>query len=143
MAALARAQGQPYAIHHPVVSSFDAHRMLHLAAEHGAASEFMDAVQRDLLGEGVNVYTAAYLADAATKAEVPAARAKPPLAGDEYAGAVREVFAQNLAYRPAHPEVFGGGEEALVGVHRLGDRGMTELAIGARSAELAGQGGRV
>jgi predicted DsbA family dithiol-disulfide isomerase len=48
MAALARAQGQPYAIHHPVASSFDAHRMLHLAAEHGAASESMDAVQRDL-----------------------------------------------------------------------------------------------
>jgi predicted DsbA family dithiol-disulfide isomerase len=74
MAALARAQGQPYAIHHPVASSFDAHRMLHLAAEHGAASEFMDAVQRDLLGEGVNVYTAAYLANAATRAGVPAAR---------------------------------------------------------------------
>jgi hypothetical protein len=31
--------------------------MLHLAAEHGAAGEFMDAVQRELLGEGVNVYT--------------------------------------------------------------------------------------
>jgi hypothetical protein len=39
MAALARAQGQPYAIHHPVASSFDAHRMLHLAAEHGAACD--------------------------------------------------------------------------------------------------------
>jgi predicted DsbA family dithiol-disulfide isomerase len=89
MAALARAQGQPYAIHHPVASSFDAHRMLHLAAEHGAASEFMDAVQRDLLGEGVNVYTAAYLANAATRAGVPAARAKALLAGDEYANAVR------------------------------------------------------
>ena len=63
--------------------------MLHLAAEHGAASEFMDAVQRDLLGEGVNVYTAAYLANAATRAGVPAARAKALLAGDEYASAVR------------------------------------------------------
>jgi predicted DsbA family dithiol-disulfide isomerase len=89
MAALARAQGQPYAIHHPVASSFDAHRTLHLAAEHGAASEFMDAVQRDLLGEGVNVYTAAYLANAATRAGVPAARAEALLAGDEYANAVR------------------------------------------------------
>ena len=57
----------------PVASSFDAHRMLHLTAEHGAGSEFMDAVQRDLLGEGVNVYTAAYLANAATRAGVPAA----------------------------------------------------------------------
>src|ERR1700734_889824 len=64
MVALAHAQGQPYAIHHPVASSFDAHRMLHLAAEHGAASEFMDAVQRDLLGGGVNAYTAAHLANA-------------------------------------------------------------------------------
>lgn len=39
MAALARAQGQPYAIHHPVASSFDAHRMLHLAADTGAACD--------------------------------------------------------------------------------------------------------
>ena len=89
MAALARAQGQPYAIHHPVASSFDAHRMLHLAAEHGAASEFMGALQRDLLGKDVNVYTAAYLANAAARARVPAARAKALLAGDEYADAVR------------------------------------------------------
>src|SRR6202453_3898362 len=89
MAALARAQGQPYAIHHPVASSFDAHRMLHLAAEQGAASEVMDAVQRDQLGEGIDVDTAAYLADAATRAGVPAALAKALLAGDEYANAVR------------------------------------------------------
>jgi predicted DsbA family dithiol-disulfide isomerase len=89
MAALARAQGQPYAIHHPVASSFDAHRMLHLAAAHGAASKFMDTVQRDLLGRGVNAYTAAYLANAATRTGVPAARAEALLAGDEYADAVR------------------------------------------------------
>jgi predicted DsbA family dithiol-disulfide isomerase len=63
--------------------------MLHLAAEHGAASEFMDAVQRDLLGEGINAYTADYLANAATRAGVPATRAKALLAGDEYADAVR------------------------------------------------------
>ena len=93
MAALARAQGQPYAIHHPVASSFDAHRMLHLAAEHGAASKFMDTVQRDLLGRGVNVYTAAYLANAATWTGVLAARAEALLAGDEYADAVRPVRA--------------------------------------------------
>jgi predicted DsbA family dithiol-disulfide isomerase len=66
-AALARVQGQPYAIHHPVASSFDAHRMLHLAAGHGAAGKFMDIVQRALFGRGVNVYTAAYLANAATR----------------------------------------------------------------------------
>jgi len=89
MAALARAQGQPYAIHHPLASTFDAHRMLHLAEEHGVASEFMTALQRDLLGKGINVYTAGYLADAAAKAGVPAARATALLAGDEYADAVR------------------------------------------------------
>ena len=98
MAALARAQGQPYAIHHPVASSFDTHRMLHLAEEHGAASKFMDAVQRDLLGEGINAYLADYLADTATRAGVPAARAQALLAGDEYADAVQadEKLAREL-----------------------------------------------
>jgi predicted DsbA family dithiol-disulfide isomerase len=116
MAALASAQGQPYAIHHPVASSFDAHRMLHLAAEHGAASGFMDAVQRDLLGEGVNVYTAAYLADAAIKAGVPAARAKALLAGDEYANAVRadEKLAREAGVT-AVPFAILGGRLAIPG----------------------------
>jgi predicted DsbA family dithiol-disulfide isomerase len=110
MAALARAQGQPYAIHHPAASSFDAHRMLHLAAEHGAASKFMNALQRDLLGRGINVYTAGYLADAATRTGVPAARARALLAGDEYADAVRadEKLAREAGVTAIPFTVLGG-----------------------------------
>jgi predicted DsbA family dithiol-disulfide isomerase len=110
MAALARAQGQPYAIHHPIASSFDAHRMLHLAAEHSAASEFMTTLQRDLLGEGVNAYTAEYLADVATRVGVPAARATALLAGDEYADAVRadEKLARELGITAVPFTVLGG-----------------------------------
>jgi predicted DsbA family dithiol-disulfide isomerase len=116
VAALARAQGQPYAIHHPVARTFDAHRMLHLAAEHGVASEFMGAVQRDLLGDGVNVFTAAYLADAATRAGVPAARASVLLAGDEYAGAVRaDEKAAREAGITAIPFTILGGRLAIPG----------------------------
>jgi predicted DsbA family dithiol-disulfide isomerase len=116
MAALTRAQGQPYAIHHPVASSFDAHRMLHLAAEHAAASEFMDAVQRDLLGEGINAYTGDYLANTATRAGVPAARAKALLAGDEYANAVRadEKLAREAGLA-AVPFTILGGRLAIPG----------------------------
>lgn len=116
MAALARAQGQPYAIHHPVASSFDAHWMLHLAAEHGVAGEFMDAVQRDLLGEGVNVYTDAYLANAATRVGVPAAQAKALLTGAEYANAVRadEKLAREAGVT-AVPFTILGGRLAIPG----------------------------
>jgi len=121
MAALARAQGQPYAIHHPVASSFDAHRMLHLAAEHGVASEFMGAVQRDLLGEGVNAYAATYLAGAAPKAGVPAARATALLAGDEYADAVRadEKLARELGIT-AVPFTVLDGRLAIPGAATVG-----------------------
>jgi predicted DsbA family dithiol-disulfide isomerase len=110
MAALARAQGQPYAIHHPIASAFDAHRMLHLAEEHGVGGEFTDALQRDLLGAGINTYTAVYLADAATKAGVPSARAKALLAGDEYADAVRadEKLARELGVTAVPFTVLGG-----------------------------------
>jgi predicted DsbA family dithiol-disulfide isomerase len=116
VAALARAQAQPYAIHHPVASTFDAHRMLHLAEEHGVASEFIGALQRDLLGDGVNVYTAAYLADAATKAGVPAARANALLAGDQYADAVRadEKLAREMGIT-AVPFTILGGRLAIPG----------------------------
>jgi predicted DsbA family dithiol-disulfide isomerase len=98
MAALAHAQGQPYAIHHPVANAFDAHRMLHLAQEHGVASQFINTLQRDLLGQGINTYTPAYLADAATQAGVPAGPAKALLTSDEYADAVRadEKLAREL-----------------------------------------------
>jgi len=90
--------------------------MLHLAAEFGVASEFMDAVQRDLLGEGANVYTAAYLANAATRAGVPAARAKALLAGDEYADAVRadEKAAREVGIT-AIPFTILGGRLAIPG----------------------------
>jgi predicted DsbA family dithiol-disulfide isomerase len=110
MAALARAQGQPYAIHHPVASAFDAHRMLHLAEEHGVASEFINTLQRDLLGEGINAYTTAYLVDAATKVGVPTARAKALLASDEYADAVRadEKLAREVGVTGVPFTVFGG-----------------------------------
>ena len=84
--------------------------MLHLAAEHGAASEFTDTVQRDLLGEGVNVYTAAYLANTDTRAGVPAARAEALLAGDEYANAVRadEKAAREASVTAVSFAILGG-----------------------------------
>jgi predicted DsbA family dithiol-disulfide isomerase len=70
----------------------------------------MNALQRDLLGEGINAYTAAYLANAATRVGVPAARAEALLAGDEYADAVRtdEKLARAAAVTAVPFTVLGG-----------------------------------
>ena len=99
MAALARTQGQPYAMHHRVASSFGAHRMLHLAG-HGAVSEFTDAVQRDLLGEGVNLHTAAYLANAATRA-AGTGLIQPPLTPDGGHGRGTATATERYRIRPS------------------------------------------
>lgn len=95
--------------------------MLHLAAEHGVAGKFMDTLQRDLLGRGVNVYTAAYLANAATRTGVPAARAEALLAGDEYADAVRadEKLAREAGIT-AVPFTVLGGRLAIPGAATAG-----------------------
>lgn len=47
------------------------------AGELQAASEFMDTVQRDLLGKGIDAYTADYLTDAATRTGLPAPGQEP------------------------------------------------------------------
>jgi predicted DsbA family dithiol-disulfide isomerase len=62
------------------------------------------------------VYTAAYLANAATRAGVPAARAKALLAGDEYANAVRaDEKAAREAGVTAVPFTILGGRLAIPG----------------------------
>jgi predicted DsbA family dithiol-disulfide isomerase len=70
-------------------NSFDAHRLLHLAAEHGLADALKERLLRGYFSEGEPVGDPAALARLALEAGLPAAEVDDVLAGHRYAEAVR------------------------------------------------------
>ena len=79
-------------------NSFDAHRLLHLAADHGLADELKDRFLRAYFTEGEPIGDPATLARLATEVLLPAADVDEVLAGDRYADAVRADERQARAY---------------------------------------------
>jgi len=72
-------------------NSFDAHRLLHLAADHGreVADRLKDRFLRAYFTEGQPIGDPATLARLAVEVGLPAAEVDDVLAGDRYAAAVR------------------------------------------------------
>ena len=79
-------------------NSFDAHRLLHLAADHGLADEVKERLLQGYFSEGEPIGDPVTLARLAVDAGLPAAEVDEVLAGDRYADAVRadERHAQAL-----------------------------------------------
>ena len=79
-------------------NSFDAHRLLHLAADQGLADDLKERLLRGYFSEGEPIGDPAALARLAVEAGLPAAAVDEVLAGDRYAEAVRsdERHAQAL-----------------------------------------------
>lgn len=87
--ALARAEGLRYTADRVQANTFDTHRVLHLAADHGLANELLTTLQRELFGGRADVYGHPFLAEAAAELGIPSRRVAEVLAGEEYADAVR------------------------------------------------------
>ena len=71
-------------------NTFDAHRLLHLAAAHGRQHELKDRLMRGYLGEGELMSDHAALARLAAEAGLPEDEVRDTLATDRYAAEVRE-----------------------------------------------------
>ena len=71
-------------------STFDAHRVLHLAAAHGLQDAMKERLMRAYLSEGELISDAAVLERLAVEAGLPAGEARDVLAGGRYAHEVRE-----------------------------------------------------
>ena len=71
-------------------NTFDAHRLLHLAAEHGVQDALKERLMHAYLTEGELIGDHGVLARLAAEAGVPADAARDLLAGDRYAAEVRE-----------------------------------------------------
>ena len=70
-------------------NSFDAHRLLHLAADHGLADGMKERLLRGYFSEGEPIGDPATLARLAVEAGLPTAEVDDVLGGDRYAEAVR------------------------------------------------------
>jgi len=79
-------------------NTFDAHRLLHLAAAHGRAGDLKERLLRAHFTEGEPIGDAAVLARLAGDVGLPAAEVDDVLGGDRYADAVRadERLARDL-----------------------------------------------
>jgi predicted DsbA family dithiol-disulfide isomerase len=71
-------------------NTFDAHRLLHLAAAHGLQDAMEERLMRAYQGEGELMGDHAALARLAAEVGLPAAEVDELLAGDRFADAVRE-----------------------------------------------------
>jgi predicted DsbA family dithiol-disulfide isomerase len=73
-----------------LANSFDAHRMLHLAAAHGLQAELKERLLRAHFTDGELISDPATLARLAAEAGLPRGEAEETLASDRFAAEVRE-----------------------------------------------------
>lgn len=93
------------------VSSFDAHRLSHLAADHGLADQMMERLFRGYHTEGLDVADLRVLERLGTEVGLEAAEVRDVLAGDAYAADVRadERRAAELGVSGVPSVVIDGG----------------------------------
>jgi predicted DsbA family dithiol-disulfide isomerase len=79
-------------------NTFDAHRLLHLAKDHGLQAEMKERLMRATFTEGLPIAGKPTLMRLATEAGLPAAQVQAVLDGDAYADAVRADEQQATRY---------------------------------------------
>jgi predicted DsbA family dithiol-disulfide isomerase len=79
-------------------NTFDAHRLLHLAAEHGLQPEMKERLMRATFTEGLPIADKPTLVRLAAEVGLPAAEAQAVVDGDGYADAVRADEQQAARY---------------------------------------------
>jgi predicted DsbA family dithiol-disulfide isomerase len=79
-------------------NTFDAHRLLHLAKDHGLQTEMKERLMRATFTEGLPIADQPTLARLAAEAGLPAAEVQAVLDGDTYADAVRADEQQAARY---------------------------------------------
>jgi predicted DsbA family dithiol-disulfide isomerase len=108
--ALAQREGLPFAVDRVVASSFDVHRVVHLAGTFGLADQLLGVLQQTLFGGQANAFDHTVIADAASRLGIPRSRVEEVLASNEYADAVRadEAEARRIGVTGVPFAVFGG-----------------------------------
>lgn len=87
-ARIAQEEGLPYEVGRSIRSSFDALRLMHLAAEHGVAWELMREVQREAFAGNPAAFDHDTLVEIGGRLGIPEAEARDVLASDRYTAEV-------------------------------------------------------
>jgi predicted DsbA family dithiol-disulfide isomerase len=89
MANMAHAEGLPYEAVRPLANSFDAHRVIQLAAEKGLALALFRALQRALFSGQPDTFSHERITVVAAGVGLDTAQVRAVLSGDDYAEVVR------------------------------------------------------
>ncbi len=87
--ALAQREGLAFSLDRLNANSFDIHRVLHHAEQHGAGTAFFTTLQDQFFAGAINPFDAATLVAVAESVGLDGDRVRQVLAGDEHAEAVR------------------------------------------------------
>ncbi len=132
MAARAAADGLAYTADRALGRTFDAHRLVHLAAEQDLAGPLLTSLYAAYFGVGQPVFAAAELTRVAARTGLDPARAEQVLAGPDYGDAVRADEAQAR-------ELGISGVPFVVIDRRYGVSGAQPAEVFARALETAWQ----
>jgi predicted DsbA family dithiol-disulfide isomerase len=123
------------------VSTFDAHRLIHLAAEHGLADEMMERLLHSYHTEGLNVADPQVLARSGVEAGLDATEVRALVAGDTHADSVRadERHAAELGVTSVPSVVIDGGPpvsgvQTPAELHRLIEHALAAARTARRRA---------
>lgn len=89
LASLCEAEGVPFVTDRPTANSFNLHRAVWLAREHGAGEALFDKLQFALFGNGEDVFGVERLVADSVELGVPEDRVRGVLAGKEFSEEVR------------------------------------------------------
>jgi|SRR5208282_1360750 len=89
VAALAAAEGLGFTVDRAMGNTFDAHRLVHLAGEHGAQGRMLQRLYHAYFAEGRPVFGPGDLAGLAAEEGLDPGRVRPALQDGSYADAVR------------------------------------------------------
>lgn len=96
MAGLAAAEGLPFEIDRPAGNTGDMLRLIHLAAEHGRAWEYLRAMQAEVFRGNYQAFEHATLIRLGEDLGIPSDKIRDVLGSDRYAAAVRADHAEAL-----------------------------------------------
>ncbi|GAB3562424.1 DsbA family oxidoreductase [Spelaeicoccus albus] len=129
MQALARTEGLKYSLDRMNANTFDVHRVVQYAGDHGRGFEFFSAVQDGFFGGTLDPHDPDALAGIAESAGLDGRRVREILANDEYADRVRadrdegiELGLTGVPFVVVGRQVAAPGAQKVAGYAHLLDR---------------------
>jgi predicted DsbA family dithiol-disulfide isomerase len=136
MTAMAAREGLPFTIDRPVSNTFDVHRLLHLAQDHGVGTAFFGDVEQEYFAGRLDPFDPDAMVQAAARHGIPETEVRRVLASDAYSAEVQADAATARALEVTGvPFMVFDGRFATAGAQTVaGYRQAIERAIAGATA---------